>query len=334
MKRRAIHAGFPVKMPLPFLAACWCAVAAATGWAQEDARRDIRRIDTRLEELRAIRQQEEAVINTLTRNKTVPVVMGSQDYIACRESSKRIKRAEEEEAALNENKKQLVLSEPWGRMQKIDARLEELRAVRDRATAVINGLTYNKTVPVVMGSRAYNACREASNRIKLAEEESADLNEERSHIVISDPADQVRKIKDRIEELRVIWRREIAVINTLTKNKTVPVVANSQEYHVSLESSKHINLAVGEWGRLNIIKCQLGNQIADHKADLIPATFTVDDIKAFADAGVKDDAIISEIKKSNSQFSEQDIANLQQAHIAAGIIEAIRDKTSGRPASG
>ena len=55
---------------------------------------------------------------------------------------------------------------------------------------------------------------------------------------------------------------------------------------------------------------------------------TVDDVKALAGAGVKDDAIIAEIKTSNSKFSQQDITELQQANVSPSVIEYIQDKAA------
>jgi cytoskeletal protein RodZ len=52
--------------------------------------------------------------------------------------------------------------------------------------------------------------------------------------------------------------------------------------------------------------------------------FTVDDIKALAAAGVKDDVVTAEIQRSNSKFSQQDIAELQQAGVSSKVIDFIK----------
>jgi hypothetical protein len=51
---------------------------------------------------------------------------------------------------------------------------------------------------------------------------------------------------------------------------------------------------------------------------------TVDDIKALASAGVKDSVVTAEIQRSNSKFSQQDITELQQAHVSQPVIEYIQ----------
>jgi hypothetical protein len=51
---------------------------------------------------------------------------------------------------------------------------------------------------------------------------------------------------------------------------------------------------------------------------------TVDDIKALASAGVRDDVVTSEIQRSNSKFSQQDVTALQQAGVSSGVIDFIR----------
>ena len=51
---------------------------------------------------------------------------------------------------------------------------------------------------------------------------------------------------------------------------------------------------------------------------------TVDDIKALASAGVRDDVVTSEIQRSNSKFSQQDITALQQAGVSSGVIDFIK----------
>jgi hypothetical protein len=51
---------------------------------------------------------------------------------------------------------------------------------------------------------------------------------------------------------------------------------------------------------------------------------TVDDIKALASAGVKDDVVTAEIQISNSKFSQHDITELQQAGVSSGVIQYIQ----------
>ena len=56
----------------------------------------------------------------------------------------------------------------------------------------------------------------------------------------------------------------------------------------------------------------------------------VDDIKALAAAGLKDEVINDEIQKSNSRFSPQDIAAAQQANPPVGqnVIECMKQNPS------
>jgi hypothetical protein len=55
---------------------------------------------------------------------------------------------------------------------------------------------------------------------------------------------------------------------------------------------------------------------------------TAEDVKALAGAGVKDDVVIDEIKKSNSKFSQQDIAALQQAGVSSAVVDFIKTNAS------
>jgi hypothetical protein len=51
---------------------------------------------------------------------------------------------------------------------------------------------------------------------------------------------------------------------------------------------------------------------------------TVEDVEALANAGVKDDVVIAEIKRSNSRFTQQDIAALQQAGVSPTVLDYIK----------
>lgn len=55
---------------------------------------------------------------------------------------------------------------------------------------------------------------------------------------------------------------------------------------------------------------------------------TVDDIKALAAAGVKDDVVTTEIQRSNSRFGQQDITELQQAGVSSKVIDFIKTNAS------
>jgi hypothetical protein len=62
---------------------------------------------------------------------------------------------------------------------------------------------------------------------------------------------------------------------------------------------------------------------------LIP--LTVDDIKALDAAGVKKDAIIAEIQRSKSVYTQADIASLQQSdpHIDPAVIDCMKKTIVG-----
>jgi outer membrane lipoprotein SlyB len=51
---------------------------------------------------------------------------------------------------------------------------------------------------------------------------------------------------------------------------------------------------------------------------------TVEDIKALSGAGVKDDVVIAEIKRSNSRFGQQDVAALQEAGVSPAVVDYIK----------
>jgi hypothetical protein len=65
---------------------------------------EIKKIDARLEELKTIYYQEQAIINGYTKNRTVPVREGTKEHIACLNASKRIQQAEVEAKTLKEKK--------------------------------------------------------------------------------------------------------------------------------------------------------------------------------------------------------------------------------------
>lgn len=73
-----------------------------------DAQQTASEIDKRLEELKTIWYQEQAIINHYTRNRTKPVKEGSKEYHACLEASKRIQLAEKEAAELKTKKNSLA----------------------------------------------------------------------------------------------------------------------------------------------------------------------------------------------------------------------------------
>jgi hypothetical protein len=62
----------------------------------EEISPEIKKIDERLEELKTIWRQEEAIINGYTKNRTVPVREGTAEYQACSKASQRIQQAEAE----------------------------------------------------------------------------------------------------------------------------------------------------------------------------------------------------------------------------------------------
>ena len=66
----------------------------------------------------------------------------------------------------------------------------------------------------------------------------------------------------------------------------------------------------------------------DQLATENPTPLTVEDIKALAGAGVKDEVIAAEIKKSKSTFSQQDINELQQAKVRETVLKYIRDNAA------
>ena len=70
---------------------------------------EITKIDKRLEELKLIWKQEQAIINSLTRNRTVPVREGTREHQACLVASQRIQQAEAEAAKLKESRKNIIL---------------------------------------------------------------------------------------------------------------------------------------------------------------------------------------------------------------------------------
>jgi hypothetical protein len=70
---------------------------------------EIKKIDSRIEELKLIWRQEQDIINAYTKNKTVPVREGTKEYYACLNASNRIKAAEAEAKSLKEQR--LILTE-------------------------------------------------------------------------------------------------------------------------------------------------------------------------------------------------------------------------------
>jgi hypothetical protein len=68
---------------------------------------EITKIDKRLEELKLIWNQEQAIINGYTKHRTVPVQQGTRAHQAVLVSLKRIQMAEAEAAKLKENRKNI-----------------------------------------------------------------------------------------------------------------------------------------------------------------------------------------------------------------------------------
>lgn len=99
---------------ITFLALLFCAYAATVASAQEASNPEIEKIDKRLEELKLIWHQEQAVINGFTKNRTVPVREGTKEYHACVKASGRIKLAEEE-AAMLKNQRSAILNAESGK---------------------------------------------------------------------------------------------------------------------------------------------------------------------------------------------------------------------------
>jgi hypothetical protein len=75
-------------------------ISFATSGLAAETSEEIKKIDSRLEELKTIYYQEQAIINGYTKNRTVPVREGSKEYLACLNASKRIEQAQTEAAAL------------------------------------------------------------------------------------------------------------------------------------------------------------------------------------------------------------------------------------------
>ncbi len=73
---------------------------------------EIEGIDRRIEELKTIWRQEQAIINGYTKNRTVPVREGSKEFRACAEASKRIQQAEAEAKELKARRSSLSAADP------------------------------------------------------------------------------------------------------------------------------------------------------------------------------------------------------------------------------
>lgn len=80
------------------------AYAEPTTPAEEKTNPEIEKIDKRLEELKTIWRQEQAIINGYTKNRTKAVREGSPEYHACVKAAQRTKLAEEEAAKLKEKR--------------------------------------------------------------------------------------------------------------------------------------------------------------------------------------------------------------------------------------
>jgi hypothetical protein len=74
----------------------------------EEANPELKKIDDRLDELRTIYRQEQAIINGYTKNRTVPVREGSPEYHACMKASQRIQQAEAEAKELKTKRQSLA----------------------------------------------------------------------------------------------------------------------------------------------------------------------------------------------------------------------------------
>jgi len=63
---------------------------------------------------------------------------------------------------------------------------------------------------------------------------------------------------------------------------------------------------------------------APQPATPAPESLSVDDVKALASAGVKNEVVTDEIHKSNSRYNPDEITQLQQAGVNSAVIDYIR----------
>lgn len=90
---------------------CILPVILAASLLGEETAPEIQKIDARLDVLRTIWRQEQAIINGYTKNRTVPVKEGSAAHHACLKASQRIQQAEAEAKILKE-KRALTIADP------------------------------------------------------------------------------------------------------------------------------------------------------------------------------------------------------------------------------
>lgn len=122
-------------------------------------------------------------------------------------------------------------------IKKIDERLEELKLIWRQEQAVINGFTKNRTVPVREGTKEYYACVKASGRIKLAEEEAAELKRKRLSMLAAGGESGTQNVRD-AEVSKLTKAEKLAEIERLKKE----IASDSESSATNTESGQEDEL--------------------------------------------------------------------------------------------
>jgi hypothetical protein len=122
-------------------------------------------------------------------------------------------------------------------IKNIDERLEELAVIWRQEQAVINGFTKNRTVPVKEGTREYYACAKASGKIKLAEEEAAELKKKRLPLIEVAGESGTKNIRDAALS-KMTKAEKLAEIEKLKKE----IASDSESSAPNTESGQEDNM--------------------------------------------------------------------------------------------
>lgn len=171
---------------------CILPVIFATSLLSEETAPEIQKIDARLNELRTIWRQEQAIINGYTKNRTVPVREGSAEHHACLKASQRIKQAEDE-AKILKAKRALTIAEPNNRGNAV---VENGRTDRNKEGSPSDpfGGNADKSIPKPTTLNSSIDVTSYVDRMSAAKQKATKLQDAFQKLTVSDVEAEMKKL--------------------------------------------------------------------------------------------------------------------------------------------
>jgi len=168
-----------------------CVISLGICSAQETDQ-EVKKIDTRLNELRTIYNQEQAIINAYTKNRTVPVREGTKEYQACLVASKRIQQAETEAKILKE-KRALVVA---GTNNKESTQVDNLQPdqPKERQPSDPFGGNADRSIPKPTTLNSSIDVTSYVDRVSTAKQTSNTLQDAFQKLTVSDAEAEMKKV--------------------------------------------------------------------------------------------------------------------------------------------